>query len=67
MAFIKGYLSVTALHPESIKRRMLTHLQEMMKDGEAYGWPILWCYHSDWLQHLEQSQAIWEDEATKPK
>ena len=58
---------MVALQPESIKARMLTHLHEMMDDGEAYGWPIVRSYHAAWLQHVEQHQAMWEDEATQLK
>ena len=46
---------------------MLNHLQEMIKDGEAYGWPGILSYHAAWLQHLDQSQAMWDDEAMKLK
>ena len=54
MAFVNGYLSVMALESQQVKVRMLAHLQEMMEDGEAYGWPIVLSYHVAWLQHLEQ-------------
>ena len=46
---------------------MLTHLKEIMEDGEAYGWLVVWSYNVAWLQHLVQEQATWEDEATKLK
>ena len=67
MAFMNGYLSVMALESQDIKPRMLTHLQEIMEDGEACGWPVIQSYHVAWLQHLEQCQATWEDKATKLK
>ena len=57
MAFIKGYHFEMALQPESTKPRILTHLQEMMEDGEAYMWPIVRSYHAAWLQHMEQGKG----------
>ena len=57
MASVNGYLAVTALESEQIKGRMLSHLQEIMEDGEAYVWSIVRSYHVNWLQHLEQVHA----------
>ena len=67
LAFVNGYLSVMALESQNIKARMLTHLQEIMEDGEAYGWPVVQYYHAAWLQHMEQGRVSWEDETTKLK
>ena len=43
---------------------MAAYQQEMMEDGETFGWPMLRAYHFVWLQHLEQGRATWNDEAT---
>ena len=53
MAFVNGYISVMAMEMEQVKVRMLSHLQEMMEDGEAYGWPAILSYDAAWLQHFE--------------
>ena len=45
LAFVNGYLSVLTLELKNIKARMLTDLQEVMEDGEPYGWPVVWSYH----------------------
>ena len=47
--------------------RILTHLQELLADGEAYGWPVVLVYHAAWLQHLQQGLAMWRDHNTKLK
>ena len=47
-----------AKEPEKIKTRMLTHLQEIMEDGQYYGWLVVKSYHMAWLQHLVQSRAM---------
>ena len=44
---------------------MLDHLQELMEDGEHYGWPVVWGYHAAWLQYMEQGQEAWGNEAAK--
>ena len=46
---------------------MSGHLQEMMEDGETFGWPVVRAYHAVWLQHLEQGRAMWHNETTKLK
>ena len=51
--------------PTHIKALMLTLLQELMKDGEQYGWPAVRAYHATWLQHMEQGWAAWGDQAAK--
>ena len=55
------------LDSDQVKERMLAHLQEMMEDGEAYNWSMARSYHVAWLQHVEQGQATWDDQATKFK
>ena len=50
MAFVNGYLSVMALESQQVKVSMLAQLQDMMEDGEAYGWPIVVSYNAAWLQ-----------------
>ena len=61
MAFINGYLSIMSLQKDSLRDKMAVHLQEMMADGENFGWPIVRVYHTVWLQHLEQGRATWND------
>ena len=46
---------------------MSAHFQEMMEDGETFGWPVVRAYHVVWLRHLEQCKATWDDEATRLK
>ena len=67
MGFVNGYLTVIARETENIKDRMLSHLQELMEDGQHYGWATVRSYHVALLQNLEQGQATWEDEETKLK
>ena len=44
-----------AMKMAQVKVRMLNHLQEMMEDVEAYGWPAILSYHAALLlQHLDQ-------------
>ena len=49
----------------SIKKLILAHLQELMEDGERYGWQAVRAYHAVWLQYMEQGQTAWGDEETK--
>ena len=67
IAFMNGYISVMAREPEHVKSRILLHLQELMEDGEAYGWEGVCSYHVAWLEHLEQGQAMWDDDVKKLK
>ena len=67
MVFVNGYLLVMAMEMEQVKVKKLNHLQEIMDDREAYGWPANLSYHVAWLQHLEQGKSMWNDEATKLK
>ena len=46
---------------------MPSHLQELMEDGEHYGWLAVRAYHVAWFQHLEQGWAMSGDEAIKLK
>ena len=46
---------------------MVAHLQELMEDGERYGWPAVRAYHAAWLQYMEQGRTAWGDEETKLK
>ena len=63
MAFVNGYLMVRLREPPSIQALMLEHLQELMEDGEHYGWLVVRPYHAPWLQNIEQGWAAWGDEA----
>ena len=52
--FVDDYLTVIFREHLHIKALMLDHLQELMEDGEHYGWPVVRAYHASWLQHIEQ-------------
>ena len=67
MLFVNGYLEVLATVKDDTKELMLSHLQELMADGEAYGWPVVLVYHAACLQHLKQGRAAWVDLDTKLK
>ena len=67
MSFVNGYLEVLATVKDDTKQLMLSHLQELMADREAYGWPVVLVYHAAWLQHLKQGRAAWADQDTKLK
>ena len=56
MAFVDGYITVMSREPPHIKVLMLSHLQELMEDGEHYGWPVVRAYHATWL-HVEQGRG----------
>ena len=49
MAFVQGYLTVMNTQTPDIKKQMNDHLQDLMEDGEAYGWPVVRDFHSTWL------------------
>ena len=53
MAFDNGYLTIMSLQKDALRIKMATHLQEMMEDGETFGWPLVKAYHAVWFQHLE--------------
>ena len=67
MAFVNGYLAVMALESPHIKDSMLSHLQELIEDGDVYGCSMVLAYLTAWLQQLELGQAMWDDEVTKLK
>ena len=52
-AYENGYLSIMALQTDIIRNKMAIHLQEIMEDGETFGWTVVRAYHGTWLQHLE--------------
>ena len=62
IAFVNGYLSIMALPMDILRHKMASHLQEMMEDGETFGWLVVCAYHAHWLQHLEQG---WDPETTR--
>ena len=37
---------------DTLRDKMAIHLQEMMEDGETFGWPVVRAYHAAWLQVL---------------
>ena len=53
MVFVDGYITVMGKESPRNRAIMLTHLQELMEDGEKYGWPAARAYHAAWLQHIE--------------
>ena len=67
MLFVNGYLEVLAMVKDDTEELMLSHLQELMANGEAYRWPVVLAYHAAWLQHLEQGRAAWTDLNAKLK
>ena len=46
MAFVNEYLSIMAQQTNIIRNEMVTHLQELMGDGEIFGWPVVQAYHT---------------------
>ena len=46
MAFVDRYITVMIRESLPIKNFMLTHLQELMEDGERYMWPVMRAYHA---------------------
>ena len=62
---VEGYLTVMSRETLHIKVCMLNHLQELMEDSKHYGWPVIRACNAAWLQHVEQSWAVWGDEAVK--
>ena len=67
MAFVNGYLTIISLQKDTLRDKMAIHLQQIMEDGETFGWPVVRAYYTAWLQHLEQGRATWDDEVTRLK
>ena len=61
MAFVDGYIMVMTKELSRIRTFMLSHLQEVMEDGERYGCPAIRVCDATWLQHIEQCRAAWGD------
>ena len=55
MAFVNGYLTVMLRETPHIKALMLDYIQELMEDGERYGWPVFRVYHAGWHGVTRQS------------
>ena len=53
IAFGRRYIIVMDSQPQDTKALMDPHLQDLMEDGEAYGWRVVRDFHSTWLKHLE--------------
>ena len=53
MAFVIRYFTIMDLQSDAPRRKMSTHLKEIMEDGETFGWPVVRAYHAFWLQHLD--------------
>ena len=53
MEFVNGYLAIMARQKDTHRNKMAIRLQEMMEDGETFGWPVACDYHAGQLQHLE--------------
>ena len=41
MAFVNGYISIMDLQTVTIRNKMTIHLQEIMEDGEIFGWSVV--------------------------
>ena len=67
MAFMDGYITVMSGESLLIKNLMLTHLQELIEDGECCRCLAVRAYHATWLQHIEKGWATWGDEDMKIK
>ena len=39
MAFVTGYLTITDLQSEPLRKKMSAHRKELMEDGETFRWP----------------------------
>ena len=65
MSFISGYIDVLITVSQDTKVHILSHLKELIVDGETSGWQVVLNYHTKWLQHIEQCGATWRKEPTK--
>ena len=65
MGFVDGYITAMSKELPNIKTLMSTHLQELMEDGERYGWPAVRAYHAACLRHNEQGWVAWANEEKK--
>ena len=65
--FVNGYLEVLTRVDQDTKVHMLSHLQDLIIHGEAFGWPMVLAYYATLFQHLEQVWAMWGDHDTKLK
>ena len=52
---------------QDIKKHMNSCLQDIMKDGAAYRWPVARDFHATWLQHIEMGRATWDGQGTQLK
>ena len=64
-AFVNGYITIMSKELPHIKALLLTHLQELMEEGEYYGWLAVRAYHAAWLHHIEQGRTAWGDDERK--
>ena len=62
-----GYQTVIDTQTQDIKKHTNSHLQDLMEDGETYGWPVVRDFYSTWLQHIDMGRATWDDHVTKMK
>ena len=46
LAFVNRFLTIMSLQMDALRIKMSAHLQEMMEDGETFGWPVVRAYHS---------------------
>ena len=53
MTFVREYFIVMDSETQNFKTLMDFHLQDLMEDVEAYGWPVVRDFHSTWLQHRD--------------
>ena len=55
MAFVKRFLNIMFLQKDALRIKMAAHLQEILEDGETFGWPMVRAYHVVW--NVEQGRA----------
>ena len=67
-SFISGYLIVLkSVHDTQLKDHMVSHLEELMEDTDAYGWDKVRGFHAAWMNQMEQCRCEWGEEDQKLK
>ena len=59
--FVQGYLIVIDAWEWLIKKKMVTHLQDLMSDTQLYGLERAKTIHGVWLNQLEHGHCTWMD------
>ena len=62
--FMHGYIDILNRKAtgEATKAVMLTHLQELMEDGESFSWEVVRSYHGVLLREIENGRVTWADD-----